>query len=93
MGMEYKLRFAFPDVASVTSVLRRLPMVREVPRTNIEFEFRAAENSSSMPDASARIEQDGLYFCVCGNRGRQFLGDIIARLVSEYGTVTVADLE
>ena len=30
MGIEYILRFAYPDAASVASVLRRLPMAREV---------------------------------------------------------------
>jgi hypothetical protein len=93
MGMEYKLRFAFSNVSSVDAVLRRLPGVREVSRTNVEFEFRSAENSGSLPDASAHVEQDWLYFCVYGSMGRQFFGDTIARLVSEFGPVTVADLE
>ena len=93
MGIEYKLRFTFPDAASVTSVLRRLPMVREVPRTNTDFEFRAAETTGSMPDASAHVAQDGLYFCDYGGAGPQFLGVVVACLVSEFGPVTVADLE
>jgi hypothetical protein len=93
MGMEYKLQFEFPNAESVTTVLRRLPMVREAQRTTLDFEFRVAENSGSMPDALARIEQDGLYFCDFGGMGRQFLGILVARLVSEFGPVTVADFE
>ena len=93
MGMEYKLRFGFPDAESVNSVLRRMPMVREMPRATIDFEFRSANNADSMPDASAHVEQDGLYYCDHGGMGRQFLGVVIATLVGEFGPVTVADLE
>jgi hypothetical protein len=93
MGIEYKLRFAFPDAASVVSVLRRLPIVREVRRTKTVFEFHAAGNNGSMPDALAHIEQDGLYFCDNGGSCREFLGVVVACLVNEFGPVTVADLE
>jgi hypothetical protein len=95
MGMEYKLRFLYPDEASVTLALRRLPMVREVRRANIDFEFRTPESKdpNSMPDASAHVEKDGLYFCVYGGLGEEFLGVVIARLVDKFGRVTVAELE
>jgi hypothetical protein len=93
MGLEYKLRFAFPDAESVASVLRRLPMVREVHRTKSEFEFRAVENNGSMPDALAHVQQDGLYFCDNGGTGTEFLGLVLSRLVNEFGPVTVADSE
>ena len=93
MGIEYKLRFRFPDAQSVGDSLRRLPMAYEVAQANIDFEFRSPENLSSMPDASAHVEEDGLYFCDYGGMGRQFLGVIVARLVDRFGSVTVAELE
>ncbi|MEI7425036.1 MAG: hypothetical protein WCK10_02875 [Candidatus Staskawiczbacteria bacterium] len=91
--MEYKIRFRFPDTASVTAFLHRLPMVGEAPGASNDFEFREAGNTGSMPDASAHVVPDGLYFCDHGGQGEQFLGVVVACLVSEFGPVTVADLE
>jgi hypothetical protein len=46
-----------------------------------------------MPDASVQAEPYGAYFCVFGGHGREILGLVVARLVSEFGPVTVAELE
>lgn len=93
MGIEYKLQFAHSNPAGVASVLRRLPMVREMSGHTGEFELRAMETTGTMPDATAHIEPDGLYFCDHGGSGRQFLGIVIAQLVGEFGPVTVGDWE
>jgi hypothetical protein len=93
MGIEYKMQFTHTGTESVASILRRLPMVREVPADEGKFELRAGETQGTMPDATACVEPDGLYFCDCGGAGRQLLGVVIARLVSEFGPVTVADWE
>jgi hypothetical protein len=93
MGIEYKLQFAHSDPACIADSLRRLPMVREMSVRAGEFELRAMESTGTMPDATARVEPDGLYFCDYGGAGRQLLGILIARLVSEFGPVTVGDWE
>ncbi len=40
-----------------------------------------------------RVEPYGLYFCNNGGDGREMLGLIVARLVSRFGPVTIAELE
>ncbi len=93
MGVEYTLRFAHPDAASVSAVLRRLPVAHELSPSGSEFELRAVGTAGAIPDATARVESYGLYFCDYGGAGREFLGLVVARLVGEFGTVTVAELE
>jgi hypothetical protein len=57
-----------------------------------EFELRA-KPSAGIPDAMMRVEPYGLYFCDYGGVGREILGLIVARLVSQFGPVTIAELE
>jgi hypothetical protein len=91
VGIEYTLRFPKPDGVAVADALRPLPFVRSMPEAE-EFELRA-QAAASMPDAVMRIESYGLYFCDNGGRGREMLGVIVARLVSRFGPVTIAELE
>lgn len=93
MGIEYKIQFAHRGAESVASVLRRLPMILEVSAVKGFVEFRAEQTRGTMPDATVSIEPDGLYFCDCGGAGKQFLGILIAHLVSEFDPVTVVDWE
>jgi hypothetical protein len=93
MGVEYTLRFAHPDGASVSAVLRRLPVAHELSPSGSEFELRAGRTAGAIPDATVRVEPYGLYFCDYGGAGREFLGLIVTRLVSQFGAVTVAELE
>ncbi len=92
MGKEYKLRFRFPNAQSVNEALRRLPMACGVDDATIGVDFRSPENTGSMPDASAHVQEDGLYFCDYGGMGRHYFGLIVARLVDEFGVVTVTGL-
>lgn len=92
MGTEYTLRFAHTGADFVASVLRRIPMKCELSEEG-GFEFRAPDNTGNMPDATAIVEANGLYFCDHGGAGRHVLGVIVAGLVSEFGPVTVADRE
>jgi hypothetical protein len=46
-----------------------------------------------MPDATVQPAPYGVYFCDHGGHGREFLGVLVARLVSEFGAVTVTELE
>jgi hypothetical protein len=93
MGIEYSLRFGHPGPAAVISVLERLPSFRRSTSDSPDFELRAEGTSEGMPDASLRIEPDGVYFCNYGGSGKQFLGEVVARLVSEFGAVTVTEWE
>jgi hypothetical protein len=93
MGIEYTLRFNHADEASVASVLRRLPMVRELSRKGVDFELRGPETTEGLPDASMSVQLPGLYFCDHGGAGRHFLGIVVACLVSHFGEVTVENRE
>ncbi|WP_165228174.1 hypothetical protein [Aquisphaera insulae] len=92
MGVEYRLRFAHTDGDVVASVLRRLPQLRALASPGA-FELRLAGPSEGPPDASLQVEPCGVCFCWYGVAGREFLGTVIARLVSEFGPVTVEDWE
>jgi hypothetical protein len=93
MGIEYTLRFTYPDAASVSAVLRQLPVTHEQSSSAGAFELRSAGNVGGMPDAVTCIEPYGLYYCDNGGSGREFLGLVITRLVGVFRTVTIAPLE
>jgi hypothetical protein len=93
MGMEYTLRFAHTDAISVVSALKQLPMVYQLTPNGVEFELRALETTGSMPDAFMTVEPSGLYFCDYGGTGGEFLGRVIACLVSHFGPITIEDRE
>jgi hypothetical protein len=91
MGIEYHLRFAAPDPSAVADVLRRHPAAREVKPPGLQFEFGSADDG--WPEATAHAEADGAYFCDhCGGTGRALLDEVVARLVSEFGAVTIEEL-
>jgi hypothetical protein len=54
-------------------------------------EFRSDPTRSGMPDAIAVVQHDGVYLCVNGGDGRIFLGQAIARLVANFGRLTIDD--
>ena len=91
MGVEYQLRFTAPDAAAVADVLRRHPAARESAPPGLRFEFGSA--GGGRPEATAEVEAGGAYFCDhCGGSGRALLGEVVARLVSAFGAVTVEEL-
>lgn len=92
MGIEYTIRFDAPDTASVEGVLTRLHLVAE-PKPYSGFEYRKDAASPGMPDATVRIECGGLYFCDHGGFGTEFLGCLLASLISSFGPVTVSEYE
>jgi hypothetical protein len=93
MGMEYKLRFTHPGPAVVIELLERLATFSRSANGNCTFELRDQENGDRMPDASLRVEPDGVYFCVYGGSGDRCLGEVVTRLVREFGAVIVTELE
>jgi hypothetical protein len=93
MGFEYKLRFVAPAAGAVAAILRGLPTARELSTPVHSFELRTKASDEGMPDADVRVEPDGAYFCDYGGAGQKFLGIVVARLVSEFGAVTITELE
>lgn len=91
MGVEYQLRFTAPDAGTVAEVLLRHPAARETTPPSLRFEFGSA--GEGWPQATAQAETDGVYFCDhCGGLGQAILGEVVARLVSAFGVVTVEEL-
>lgn len=91
MGVEYRLRFVAPDVAAVADVLRRHPEARGGDPPGLRFEYGSA--AGGRPQATAQVETDGAYFCDhCTGSGRAVLGELVARLASAFGPVTVEEL-
>lgn len=91
MGIEYRLRFAAPAAEAVAALLRRLPSASNLPPPGHRFDlgFGAAD----WPQATIHVEPGGAYFCDhCGGSGRALLGEVVARLVSAFGPVTVEEL-
>lgn len=93
MGIEYALRFRHPGPTAVVNVLGTLPVLRRTGSGLYDFELRAEGSTGGMPDASCRIEADGMSFCHYGGSGRAFLGEVVARLVSKFGPVTITEIE
>lgn len=93
MGMEYTIRFDYPNAAAVLSMLERLPMARQRSSNSMEFELRSSVASEAMPDACLTVEPTGLYYCDYGGRGRDYLGLVMVSLVNEFGLVTIEGRE
>ena len=93
MGIEYALRFTYPDVEAVTEILRRLPSACERLPLTSAFELRVDGTVHAMADASVQVEPYGVYFCDNVGHGRELLGVVISRLVAKFGTVAVSELE
>jgi len=90
MGIEYRLRFSRPTPDDVASVVARQPGAsNSAPNT---FDLRL-DSQGTMPDATARIEADGLYYCSYRTAGGAILGCLIAALVNRFGPVTIEDWE
>ena len=94
MGIEYTLRFNATELSAVEELLRRIEGASAVKHPSSIIEFRQdAANTEDMPDATAQVQNEGLYFCDHGGFGRTYLGHVVARLVGAYGVVTVEELE
>ena len=94
MGIEYTLRFHSPNEAATEAELCRIPdaVVRTAPTKAIEYR-REKSSTETIPDATAQVEEGGLYFCDHGGYGREYLGLVVARLVAAFGPVKVEELE
>ena len=90
MGIEYRLH-CNASAAAIADVLRRHPAAQET--SSVDFHFELGKTSDGWPQATAHAEADGAYFCDhCGGEGRAIMGEVVARLVSAFGAVTVKEL-
>lgn len=56
------------------------------------YEFRELD-SDRLPDARVLLEDTGMYFCDHGGSGKAYLGQVVALLVSQLGSVLVQEYE
>jgi hypothetical protein len=91
VSIEYRLRFEAPDGEAVADVLRRLPAARAA--TPLGNRFDLGDAGHDWPQATVEVEPGGVYFCDhCGGSGRALFGEVVARLASAFGVVTVEEL-
>jgi hypothetical protein len=81
----------YPGREVVEQGLLRLNGAALVPALSSRLEFRRDKPGAGMPDASASIEDYGLHFCDYGGGGREYLGQVVAWLVSRFGAVAVTE--
>jgi hypothetical protein len=93
MGREYRLQFAHANPERVEAVLRTVALFVGPGTSVSSFDFRAPANTGAMPDATAALEPDGLYFCDHGGQGRHVLQDLIGRITEAFGTPAVVEVE
>jgi hypothetical protein len=91
MGIEYTIHIQDHDAEAVAVVLRRWPYLHEVVAMSGDFEMRSAPRADGMPDARLVVEPQRIYFCANDGVGRDFLGQVIARLASHFGAVTIKE--
>jgi hypothetical protein len=90
MGIEYSLRFCAPDAAAVAAVLRKLPAASEASPPANRFDLQVSTSAREWPQATVWVELGGACFCDnCGGAGLALLGEVVGRLVSAFGAVTV----
>ena len=93
MGFEYQIKFERRTVEELDAQLRGVREFSDFGGQYGSYNFRTSTNKDGMPDAEARIEKEGVYFCVYGGNGSRILKDVIGLLLSEYDRVTVAKLD
>jgi hypothetical protein len=65
MGIEYQIRFARPSEPVLDRAIRSLPFFRDYDDNYQLYNLWLDRNDSrpGMPDAHAKIEASGIYFC------------------------------
>jgi hypothetical protein len=94
MGFEYKLIAKLPSSEVAKNLLLTAPNFVQFDEKYQTAEYRSSENNGKMPDAIAKVEDYGFYFCDCGNR--QLACSIIGYLSlssSSFGKVEFYELE
>ena len=86
MGTEYIMRFDLDDPGRAEWILENAPFFSG--RTDYQgrsfYEFRRPDTLGGMPDATAMIEADGIYFCEYGRSG-EILNAILSQVKADFG--------
>jgi hypothetical protein len=92
MGFEYRICVNLPSTVVGDRILANAASGLG-KRNGLGFEYRAGESDEAMPDAVAKVEHYGFYFCESGHHGlcAGILGFIVAAAAS-YGPVWVEEL-
>ena len=93
MGFEYTLRFTYNSQDDLDKLLRQSESFTQVEPLFGGYQYRSEHNQVGMPDAEARIQDSGLYFCDNGGHGAWILRELIANLLTEYHEITIAKLD
>lgn len=92
MGYEYQIIFETRDIKGVEALLESLPSFVNIQNYNNRnyFNYRLKNNSGEMPNASALIEPNGIYFCDHGGSGL-ILKELIKKVTANYGQPQIID--
>lgn len=93
MGIEYSIKFTVTEAAQVEALLQQLGCSPGAAPYSKHFEFREKCSSTGMPEATVMLTDDGLYYCHHGGFGKEFLGRLVASLVSRFGAVSIRGWE
>ena len=93
MGFEYQIKFERRTAEELDAQPRSVSEFSDFGGQYGSYNFRTSTNKDCLPDAEARIEKEGIYFCVYGGSGSRILRDVIGLLLSEDDRVTVAKLD
>ncbi len=94
MGIEHKILFEGATSIDLDRLLRAESSFVEFKPQYGSYEFRSKGSSKdSMPDAEARIETNGLYFCDYGGEGSRILANLINTLSAHYGKIEKREYE
>ena len=92
MGIEYSIEFSAANSAEVENIIDTLNHCQHNSKYS-SFELRKTVSSEGMPDATIHLISGGLYFSDNGGYGQEFLGKLIAKIVSNFGVVTIQEIE
>jgi hypothetical protein len=93
MGFEYKIEFDYKSSELIDGILRSISEFSEFCQDFQSYEYRSNRNTKGMPDAEARIEKKGLYFCDYGGKGARILKELLLELQHHYGNVMAEEYD
>lgn len=95
MGIEYKIEFQYKDCVKLAEILRAVPFFANYNESLKFYEYRANAKTdlTVMPDAHAKIESNGIYFCNnCGTVSQEVWSHLVKSIKVEYGQLKIEEL-
>ncbi len=91
MGFEYRITIERVAAEDLDRLLREVSGFAGIEQEFDGYTFRTDDNTGKMPNAEARLEPGGLYFCDYGG-GEPYLSAVLMSCLAEYGEVAVSKL-